>query len=69
MINNCRKCKHSRRVAGNTHIQCIKPDPKMTGNKHGIEKGWFYYPVLFDPVWATKECDNFERIEDEANRD
>jgi len=32
----------------------------MTGNAHGVKNGWFIYPLLFDPIWKTKECDNFE---------
>lgn len=35
----------------------------MTGNQHGIKNGWFMYPLLFDPIWATKECNNLELIE------
>jgi len=36
----------------------------MTGNEHGIRSGWFMYPALFDPIWMTKECDNFEPLEE-----
>lgn len=57
---NCWDCKHKRTVPGDAHIKCVKPDPKMTGNQHGIKNGWFYYPLLFDPIWRTKECDNYE---------
>ncbi len=57
---NCYKCKYKQTVPGNAHIMCTKPDPKMTGDPHGIRNGWFIYPVLFDPIWRTKECDNFE---------
>lgn len=56
----CWECKNKRSVLGNYHIQCAKPDPDMTGNPHGIKKGWFYYPMLFDPIWGDKECCNFE---------
>ena len=60
MRDECYSCKHKREVPGNAHIQCVKPDPDMVGNKHGIEKGWFMYPLLFDPVWKEKDCCNFE---------
>lgn len=60
MKTDCHKCKYKQEVPGNVHIMCRKPDPKMTGNPHGIRNGWFAYPVLFDPIWRTKECDNFE---------
>ena len=58
--NKCHKSVHKKDVPGNCHIACTKPDPEMTGNPHGIENGWFYYPILFDPCWATKKCVNFK---------
>lgn len=64
MIGGCWKCKNKREVPGNAHIRCVKPDADMVGNKHGIKKGWFMYPWLFDPVWMEKECCNFESSED-----
>jgi len=55
----CNKCMFSREVPGNTHIECIRKNVKLTGaEKHGIDKGWFYFPVLFDPIWGS-ECDSF----------
>lgn len=62
--NDCHNCKHKRAVPGNCHIQCVNPDPKMTGDRHGISSGWFFYPLLFDPIWMTKQCDNYERKEE-----
>ena len=56
----CYDCKSKREVPGNCHIQCINPDPNMIGNQYGIDKGWFIYPELFDPVWKEKLCSNFE---------
>ncbi len=60
---SCYNCVNRRNVPGNTHISCAKPDPAMTGDPHGIRRGWFMYPLLFDPVWRTKECDNWESKE------
>jgi hypothetical protein len=62
MKSDCYQCVNMREVPGNAHIKCIKPDPNMTGNSHGVIHGWFYYPLLFDPVWMTKECVNFESM-------
>jgi len=62
MINDCSGCINRRDVPGNCHIRCAKPDPLMTGDQHGIRKGWFMYPLLFDPIWMTKKCDNFESV-------
>lgn len=61
--NECYHCKHKRNVPGNAHIRCIDPDVEMTADEHGIKNGWFIYPSLFDPVWKTKKCSNFERKE------
>lgn len=57
----CYSCKYHREVPGNTHIQCVNPDPGMVGNPHGVRHGWFFYPILFDPTWKEKLCDNYER--------
>lgn len=34
----------------------------MTGNRHGIRNGWFFYPMVFDPGWKTKLCSNYKEI-------
>lgn len=60
MKSNCYNCKNKRSVPGNAHIKCVKPDPNMTGDPHGIKNGWFIYPLLFDPTWMTKDCCNYE---------
>jgi hypothetical protein len=60
MMRECYDCIHRQEVFYSAHSQCNKPDAGMTGNKHGIKKGWFMYPVNFDPVWKTKLCSNFE---------
>ena len=59
-MNECWKCINKREVPGDAHIACANPDPDMKGNPHGIRNGWFYYPILFDPVWKEKDCSNFE---------
>ena len=58
-MNECYRCQHKENVPGNCHIKCVKPDANMTGDEHGIRNGWFMYPLLFDPVWKTKECANY----------
>ena len=58
----CYDCQYKQDVAGNAHIECVKPDVMMTGSQHGIQNGWFMYPLLFDPTWMTKECVNFESV-------
>ena len=31
----------------------------IKANHHGIKKGWFMWPLNFDPVWL-ENCDGFE---------
>ena len=33
----------------------------VTGNEHGIYKGWFNWPFNFDPTWLDT-CDGFEEV-------
>lgn len=63
--NECYYCKYRREVPGNAHIKCVQPDANMSGYPHGIENRWFMYPHLFDPVWKTKDCSNFEEFEED----
>ena len=63
-MNECHSCVSKESVAGNTHIKCTNPDPNMTGSAHGIQKGWFFYPLLFDPVWKSVDCANYEERKD-----
>ncbi len=60
VMNQCYTCAHMRGVPGNCHIKCVKPDDTMIGNAHGIRNGWWMYPHLFDPVWNTTICKNYE---------
>jgi len=34
----------------------------ISGDPHGIKKGWFAWPVDFDPAWL-RNCDGFEAKE------
>ena len=63
-IGECYECVHRRTIPGDCHSMCVMPDAHMTGNEHGIRKGWFMYPINFDPTWKTKLCDNFESKSD-----
>ena len=60
--NKCHQCQHKRAVPGSAHIQCLNPDPDMKGDPHGIGRGWFFYPLVFDPVWMEAKCHNYEAV-------
>lgn len=62
----CYSCIHKRNVPGDAHIACAKPDLGVRGNPHGINHGWFFYPVNFDPIWKETNCKNFENKSNEA---
>ncbi len=62
IMSECYSCKYRRGVPGDCHSQCVNPDPAMTGDPHGIQHGWFFYPLLFDPVWKTKACANYQEV-------
>lgn len=38
----------------------------IRANPHGIEKGWFLWPINFDPVWL-ENCDGYQKKEEETN--
>lgn len=59
-MTGCYSCKNKRNVPGDTHIQCVMPDPKVKGSDHGIKNGWFIYPICFDPTWMINKCNNYE---------
>ena len=64
MKNECHLCKYKRELPGESHILCSNPDWSMRGHPHGIKNGWFIYPLVFDPVWKMKDCENFEEIDE-----
>lgn len=56
---DCYKCVHRRVIPGNCHIRCNNmATAHVTGNEHGIRKGWFLWPLNFDPTWLLT-CDGF----------
>jgi len=55
---NCYNCVHRRQLAWDSHSKCNNVEAKVRGSRHGIDKGWFLWPVNFDPVWV-QACDGF----------
>ncbi len=57
---NCYECVHRRAVPGDSHSRCNNHQANVTGNPHGIQSGWFMWPVNYDPTWLVS-CDGFSR--------
>jgi hypothetical protein len=56
---NCNKCQFKHNIAGDAHVSCSRVNTKLSGvNQHGVNSGWFMFPLNFDPCWA-EACDAF----------
>jgi hypothetical protein len=55
---NCYECIHRCDVPGDAHSQCNNKNAQVTASKHGVRRGWFMWPINFDPVWLVT-CDGF----------
>lgn len=60
-MNECYFCEHKRNVPGHAHVYCANADPEMTGADWGVRNGWFFYPLIYDPIWKNKSCNNFKK--------
>lgn len=76
--NKCYTCKHKGSVAGSAHSTCnalgepfgvfirilagTQPPIPIDANRHGIDGGWFNWPVDFDPAWL-EYCGLYEEKE------
>jgi len=59
---NCYDCAHKHSIPGDAHIMCSNGMAHVVGDKHGKRKGWFLWPINFDPVWLVS-CDGFKAKE------
>jgi hypothetical protein len=67
-MNECYKCVHRLEIPGNAHTRCNNHNAKVSGSEHGIRKGWFAWPLNFDPVWL-ESCNGFsDKPEDRKPR-
>ncbi len=55
---DCYKCIHRRTLPGDSHSRCNNIGAKVVGHAHGIRRGWFIWPLNYDPVWLVS-CDGF----------
>jgi len=66
---NCHACKHHLRIPGDCHISCVNPSAEIIGDQYAIRKGWFFYPLNYDPIWILNEnCPNFEEEDHEKTK-
>jgi len=56
---DCYECVHRRDIPGNYHSSCVNRGANARGSGHGIARGWFLWPISFDPVWLI-HCDGFK---------
>jgi hypothetical protein len=59
---DCYQCEWRRPLPGDCHSRCLNINASVEGHPHGIEKGWFFWPYNFDPVWLVA-CDSFKARE------
>jgi len=59
MKPDCYKCKHRGEVPGDAHSECKNSEARVKGDAYGMRKGWFLWPLNFDPTWLVS-CDGFE---------
>lgn len=55
---NCYRCVHRREIPRDAHSSCANVTARVEGHFYGIRKGWFCWPLNFDPVWLLS-CDGF----------
>ena len=65
----CWECAYRGVVPGSAHSRCAfdweKSDLKMPkGDTHGGARGWYMFPLNYDPVWMTGECPAFSTQKD-----
>ncbi len=47
-------------VVGRVSLSAADNPLGVVGSQHGIRKGWFCWPMNFDPVWL-ESCNGFEK--------
>ena len=65
----CDTCAYKKRNPGTAHIRCLFDWSGKTvpaGSVHGIVKGWYMFPLNYDPVWMAEECSAWAEEQDPA---
>jgi hypothetical protein len=64
MKKNCYSCAYKGSVPGSAHSSC-RFNWTKSNNKppsaaiHGIQSGWYNFPIDFDPVWQESLCESY----------
>lgn len=69
MKSDCYKCAYRRDVPGSAHTRCAFDWQKSelsppAGNEMGIRRGWYLFPLNYDPVWMAEPCPAFSEDAD-----
>lgn len=55
---DCYRCVHRCQLTFSAHSSCHNIVADVKGDPHGDRKGWFLWPLNFDPVWLLA-CSGF----------
>lgn len=58
MKPDCYKCVHKLDIPGDAHSRCNNFNANVKGDPIGIKRGWFMWPLNYDPTWL-QECNGF----------
>lgn len=59
MSNKCYTCTHRNSIPGDCHSSCSCYSAIVFADEIGIKKGYFIWPLNFDPTWLDF-CDSYE---------
>ena len=68
----CNGCAYRRDIPGDCHSRCafdwkqLPTDVPKTDSTRAIERGWFFFPFNFDPVWGPDECAARSEAQDQS---
>lgn len=65
----CHKCIFSKRVPGDTHLECINPHAQIEAHEHGVKSGWVMWPMNFDPNWLISCTGYMDQIVKETTQE
>ena len=62
MEKTCYNCAYRGEVVGSVHTRCRFDWEKSElippkGDSLGIKKGWYKFPLNYDPVWQIEKCE------------